>query len=93
MTAPRRDILVAFDTPSDRRRRRITRLLAHYGVRVQKSVFRVQLTPRELEGLWHDLQRVCLPEEDALLLAQIAPTGYRALGPQPELELPLTVGF
>lgn len=89
----RRDILVAFDTPNNRRRRKFTRLLSRYGVRVQESVFRINVTPRELEEVWATLERACLPEEDAMLLAQIAPMGYRSFGARTELELPLTVGF
>lgn len=83
---PRREVLVAFDTPSDRRRRLLTRLLSRHGVRVQRSVFRLLVSEPELERLWAALERVCLPEEDLLLLGQITPGSWRQFGPSPPLE-------
>lgn len=89
----RTDYLVSFDTPSDRRRRKLTRLLMPYGVRVQKSVFRISLTRQEFGGLWLRLQAVCLPEEDALLASEIRPNGWHSFGPTPQMEVPLIVNF
>lgn len=83
---PRREVLVAFDTPSDRRRRLFTRLLSRYGVRVQRSVFRLLISGPELERLWVALERVCLPKEDLLLLGQITPGSWRQCGLGPLLE-------
>jgi len=83
--------MVAFDTPSDRRRRKLTRLLSRYGVRVQRSVFRLSLTEPELERLWTALERVCLPEEDLLLLSQVAAGSWRSFGSGQELDVPLLI--
>lgn len=43
--------VVAFDVSDDRRRTKMARLLEAHGERVQKSVFELVLTARELEGV------------------------------------------
>lgn len=64
-----------------------------YGVRVQKSVFKVNLTARELHILWAALERVSLPEEDSLLAAEIKPGSWREFGNVPNLDVPLVVSM
>lgn len=80
MTGARFTVLVAFDTPSAVRRRQFTRRLARYGVRVQRSVFEVSVTARELDALWTSLARVADSEQDALLVGRMLPGGVRRLG-------------
>lgn len=49
--------VIAYDTPSDRRRRRLARLLEGYGVRVQDSLFECWLDGRQKAGLVRRLRR------------------------------------
>ena len=89
----RHTILVAFDTPSDARRRRLTRLLARHGCRVQRSVYEVLMTPAELEQLWLVLTHLADAEADQVLIGRMQPGTLRHLGngPQAEYLLALTV--
>ena len=83
------DVVIAFDTPSDRRRRKFTALLNRSGRRVQKSVFRLQGTPRQLALLWEGLQRICLPEEDAVFMCQVRTGSWQQFG-EPAVSEPDT---
>jgi CRISPR-associated protein Cas2 len=56
--------VVSYDTPSDRRRRRIVKVLEGYGRRVQYSVFECDITADQREKLTKLLQRIVQPEED-----------------------------
>lgn len=49
--------VIAYDTPDDRRRRRLARLLEGYGVRVQDSVFECWLDGRQRADLVRRLRR------------------------------------
>ncbi|GGL77852.1 hypothetical protein GCM10010840_14660 [Deinococcus aerolatus] len=89
----RQDILVAFDTPSDGRRRRFTRLLSRYGVRVQRSVFRLSGSAREVQRLREALERVADHGEDLLLMTVVASGTWWQVGGVQVLEVPLVVSF
>ncbi|WP_174369246.1 CRISPR-associated endonuclease Cas2 [Deinococcus sp. JMULE3] len=89
----RREVLAAFDTPCDRRRRKFTRLLMRYGVRVQRSVFLLNASGLELGRLWAALERVSEPLEDRLLLAAVQPGAWWQVGDAPVLEVPLVASF
>ena len=86
-------MLAAFDTPSDSRRRQLTRLLSGYGVRVQRSVFRLQGTEVEVQRLWSALERVTVPDEDLLLMVRVGAGSWRQAGLLNSLEVPLTRVF
>jgi CRISPR-associated protein Cas2 len=69
MTASRTQIwVIAYDTPSDRRRRRLANLLTGYGVRVQWSVFECELRHDQLEQLRRRLTRLVVEAEDSVRL-------------------------
>lgn len=69
MTASRCQIwVIAYDTPSDRRRRRLAKLLTGYGVRVQWSVFECELRHDQLEQLRRRLTRLVVEAEDSVRL-------------------------
>lgn len=86
-------MLAAFDTPSDSRRQQLTRLLSRYGVRIQRSVFRLQDTEAEMQRLWSALERVVVPDEDLLFLVRVSRGSWRQAGSLNSLDVPLTWSF
>lgn len=62
--------LFCYDFPSspggDRRRARVARRLEGLGLRVQYSVFELELSPEKLPLILTDLSEIILPEEDSL---------------------------
>ncbi len=60
--------LVVYDTPSDKRRRRVAQILDAYGERVQFSVFEVFAEGAHWERMVSRLGRVVDEEEDRLRL-------------------------
>lgn len=80
--------VVAYDTPSDARRRRFVRALQRFGVRVQFSVFELRCSDRELERLRAALERIADDAEDRLV-AYPTPAGVRwSLGEVRSAETP-----
>ncbi|RMH24127.1 MAG: CRISPR-associated endonuclease Cas2 [Planctomycetota bacterium] len=63
-----RQVVVAYDTPSDRRRRRFARLVDDYGARVQRSVFEAWLNRTQLDSLAKDLDALVNPREDSVYI-------------------------
>lgn len=61
-------IIVFVDTPSNRRRYRINKLIMGYEVRVQKSVFECQISWAETKELIGLLEKIIDPTEDAIRL-------------------------
>lgn len=59
--------LVTYDVREPRRLRRVARHIEGYGTRIQYSVFRCKLRPRELERMQWELTRI-LDSEDELLI-------------------------
>ncbi|WP_259720175.1 CRISPR-associated endonuclease Cas2 [Synechococcus sp. CS-1328] len=59
---------MAYDSPSNRRRRKIASLLEGYGVRVQWSVFECRLREEEIKVLVHRLRRIVNDEQDSIRL-------------------------
>lgn len=49
--------LICYDVASDRRRRRLVRLLQGYGERLHESAFRVRLRPAQMTALQKQLAR------------------------------------
>jgi len=60
--------VIAYDTPSNRRRRKLAKLLEGYGLRVQWSVFECQLRDEQLQQLRRRLERLIVPAEDSVRL-------------------------
>ncbi|WP_411872045.1 CRISPR-associated endonuclease Cas2 [Vulcanococcus limneticus] len=60
--------VVAYDSPSNKRRTKIAKLLEGYGQRVQWSVFECRLRRDEVQGLLVRLRRLIHAEEDSLRL-------------------------
>ena len=60
--------VVAYDSPCDKRRRKLAALLEGYGVRVQESVFECELNARSFAQLRQRLERLILPTDDAVRL-------------------------
>jgi CRISPR-associated protein Cas2 len=60
--------VVAYDSPCDKRRRKLATLLEGYGVRVQHSVFECQLRPETVAQLQRRLQKLIHPDQDRVRL-------------------------
>jgi CRISPR-associated protein Cas2 len=60
--------VVAYDSPCEKRRRKLAVLLEGYGVRVQYSVFECQLRADTLARLRYRLERLIQPEQDRVRL-------------------------
>lgn len=56
--------LIAYDVASDRRRRRVVRILLRMGVRIQFSVFEVHLAEADLARVLALVDREIHPRED-----------------------------
>jgi len=64
-------LIICYDTPSNRRRRRLARRLKDALVRVQKSVFEGPLPSRHLKPLIAKLETLVDPKEDSLRIYTI----------------------
>lgn len=58
--------VIAYDTPSHRRRRKFAQLLEGYGLRVQWSVFECELRGEQLQRLRQRLERLIVEKEDSV---------------------------
>jgi len=59
--------VIAYDSPSTKRRRKLAKLLEGYGVRMQWSVFECRLRPHQLHTLRQRLERIA-EQDDSLRL-------------------------
>ena len=59
--------VIAYDSPSNKRRRKLAKLLEGYGVRMQWSVFECRLRPHQLQRLRHGLERIAEPADSIRL--------------------------
>lgn len=64
----KRNYLVSYDVREEKRLRRVARTLEGYGVRLQDSVFRCQLTERGMEELRWKLTGIMKDEDDLLVI-------------------------
>jgi CRISPR-associated protein Cas2 len=84
--------VIAYDTPSDRRRRKFAKLLKGYGLRVQWIVFECELRGDKLQQLRQRLELLILAEQDTVRFWRVPEQGCaqrQHLGrtaPSPELE-------
>jgi CRISPR-associated protein Cas2 len=67
----RRRFLVTYDVADDKRRNRVARTLDNHGDRLQFSVYRCELNPRELVQLRALLHRILHHGEDQVLLVDL----------------------
>lgn len=75
--------LICYDSPNQKRRARVAKLLEERGFRVQWSVFECQLTPTLLDELRRDLAAAVDAEEDSVRLyplCEACARGVRCLG-------------
>ncbi|APB32936.1 CRISPR-associated protein Cas2 [Gloeomargarita lithophora Alchichica-D10] len=66
-------IVVSYDIPSNRRRRKVAELLEGYGQRVQYSVFECRLSEGKLAELQKRLQKRIKMAEDSVRFYPIPP--------------------
>jgi CRISPR-associated protein Cas2 len=59
--------VIAYDSPCDKRRRKMAKLLKGYGERLQWSVFECRLQPHQLLRLRQGLERITAPEDSVRL--------------------------
>ena len=59
-------VLIIYDITDNKRRRDMVKLLASYGIRVQKSAFECLLEPALVETLVKRAPRLILEDEDSL---------------------------
>jgi CRISPR-associated protein Cas2 len=59
--------VVAYDSPNNKRRRKVAKLLEGYGERLQRSVFECRLQPHQLQRLRQILGRLATPEDSIRL--------------------------
>ena len=55
--------VIAYDSPCDKRRRKLAKLLKGYGERLQWSVFECRLQPHQLLRLRQCLERIAAPQD------------------------------
>jgi CRISPR-associated protein Cas2 len=60
--------LVTYDVREPRRLRRVAKSLEGYGTRIQYSVFRCRLRPRELERMHWELTKILDPTDELLII-------------------------
>jgi CRISPR-associated protein Cas2 len=64
-------VVVAYDSPNDKRRRKIAQLLDDVADRVQWSVFEGRLTSEQIEQTWRRVQAVANATEDKIRLYRL----------------------
>lgn len=89
----RHSAIIAYDIVGDSRRRRVHRCLKSWGLASQYSLFECQLTNREAEELFLQLNQLLDPNEDCLLLAWMdrkrAPRMVTAVKQNNDFQAPL----
>lgn len=67
-------VIIAYDTPCNRRRRKLARLLDDFGVRVQKSVFEAHLDATQIRWLVRHIEELVEPDVDLVYLISACAT-------------------
>ncbi|HQI83420.1 MAG TPA: CRISPR-associated endonuclease Cas2 [Anaerolineae bacterium] len=57
-------VVVSYDIPQDKRRRKVMKTLEGFGTRVQYSVFECRLKPQDLNKLYARLKALIVEKED-----------------------------
>jgi CRISPR-associated protein Cas2 len=68
--------IAAYDIADDRQREKVAKVLHHYGIRIQRSIFIVDLEPQDLDELPAELGKL-LGESDLLDIVPIAESNQR----------------
>jgi CRISPR-associated protein Cas2 len=82
-------VVIAYDTPSDKRRRHIVKILMDYGNRVQYSVFEAKLPQELLIEMRLRLERVIDQTEDSIRIYKLCETCLRSIKLQGTAKLAL----
>ncbi len=85
----RRKYIIAYDIVSNKRRRRIARLLESHGIRMNRSVFECTLDKKTLKELLKKLRKTIKKSEDSILLyhqCRICGSQAMIIGNQPPAE-------
>ncbi len=69
--------IITYDIREPERWRKIYRLMRGHGDRIQYSVFRVRASPRQLERLRWELERLMGEDDDLLVITLCASCGAR----------------
>lgn len=59
--------VIAYDTPCNKRRRKLAKVLKGYGERLQWSVFECRLQTHQVEPLLQALERIAAPQDSVRL--------------------------
>ena len=60
------NMIVAYDIADVKRLARIAKIIKNYGIRVQKSIFEVDVTPRIFVEMKQRVENIIMPEEDGV---------------------------
>lgn len=66
-------LVIAYDTPSDKRRNKLVKLLKNYGERRQYSLFELRVSKDQLAKLKQGILRVVDEAEDTLAIYFLSP--------------------
>lgn len=66
-------LIVAYDTPSDKRRNKIVKLLKRYGERRQYSLFELRVTKDQLAKLKQSIMSIVDEAEDVIAIYFLSP--------------------
>jgi CRISPR-associated protein Cas2 len=86
----RQAYIVSYDVSHPKRLRKVFKLMRGYGDHLQLSVFRCELSPRELFELRGKLGRVINAGEDQVLFVDVGPVEGRGAGCITALGRPYT---
>lgn len=64
-------VMIAYDTPSNRRRRKLARAITAYAPRIQQSVYQGDLTAIELRLMLKTIECLAEAEEDRLVVTPL----------------------
>ncbi len=64
-------VVVAYDTPDDKRRLKFAKILLDYGYRVQKSVFEIEAPQKLISEMEKRLKKVVDQNDDSLRIYHI----------------------
>lgn len=60
------NMVIAYDIADEKRLTRVAKVMLDYGLRVQKSIFEVNVTPPVFRELKDRLEKIILAEEDGV---------------------------
>lgn len=68
--APVHHVVIAYDTPDDRRRRKLAKAILRYAIRTQESLYEAELTESQVRSISRALAAVATDEDDLRLFHQ-----------------------